>query len=61
MSSRVIVSLGIGILLTVLIGTVMVGAALLFYAVMTVVFAVVIAILTLATRRPKDRRDHGYL
>ncbi len=61
MSSRVIVSLGIGILAMVLIGTMLVGAALLFYAVMTAVFAVVIAILALATRRPKDRRDHGYL
>ncbi len=61
MSSRVIVSLGVWILATVLISTMMVGAALLFYVAMTAFFAVFIGVLTVATRRPKGRRDHGYL
>jgi hypothetical protein len=61
MSSRVIVSLGVWILATVLISTMMVGAALLFYVAMTAFFAVFIGVLAFVTRRPKGRRDHGYL
>jgi uncharacterized membrane protein len=61
MSSRVIVSLGVWILATVLISTMMVGAALLFYVAITAFFAVLIGVLTVVTRRPKSRRDHGYL
>jgi hypothetical protein len=53
--------LGVWILATVLISTMMVGAALLFYVAMTAFFAVFIGVLAFVTRRPKGRRDHGYL
>ncbi|AWJ92352.1 hypothetical protein Sp245p_21540 (plasmid) [Azospirillum baldaniorum] len=51
MSSRAIVSLGIWILAMVLIGTLTVGVALLFYVALTAFFAVVVAILMLVTRQ----------
>ncbi|OYD83011.1 hypothetical protein [Azospirillum brasilense] len=54
MSSRAIVSLGVWILAMVLIGTLTVGVALLFYVALTAFFAVVVAILMLATRQRDD-------
>ncbi|MHA7063967.1 hypothetical protein [Azospirillum argentinense] len=51
MSSRAIVSLGVWILAMVLIGTLTVGVALLFYVALTAFFAVVVAILMLITRQ----------
>ncbi|MGY0779090.1 hypothetical protein D3867_22545 (plasmid) [Azospirillum argentinense] len=51
MSSRAIVSLGVWILAMVLIGTLTVGVALLFYVALTAFFAVVVAILMLVTRQ----------
>ncbi|GAA4255696.1 hypothetical protein FW320_18020 [Azospirillum sp. Vi22] len=56
MSSRAIVSLGVWILAMVLIGTLTVGVALLFYVALTAFFAVVVAILMLVTRQRDD--DH---
>ncbi|AWJ87219.1 hypothetical protein TSH58p_27890 (plasmid) [Azospirillum sp. TSH58] len=56
MSSRAIVSLGVWILAMVLIGTMTVGVALLFYVALTAFFAVVVAILMLVTRQRDD--DH---
>ncbi|ALJ37615.1 hypothetical protein D9623_20020 [Azospirillum brasilense] len=54
MSSRAIVSLGVWILAMVLIGTLTVGVALLFYVALTAFFAVVVAILMLVTRQRDD-------
>lgn len=54
MSSRAIVSLGVWILAMVLIGTLTVGVALLFYVALTAFFAVVAAILMLVTRQRDD-------
>ncbi len=54
MSSRAIVSLGVWILAMVLIGTMTVGVALLFYVALTAFFAVVVAILMLVTRQRDD-------
>lgn len=54
MSSRAIVSLGVWILAMVLIGTLTVGVALLFYVALTAFFAVVVAILMLLTRQRDD-------
>lgn len=54
MSSRAIVSLGVWILAMVLIGTLTVGVALLFYVALTAFFAVVVAILMLVTRQRND-------
>ncbi|MBK3775555.1 hypothetical protein JJL56_00635 [Azospirillum sp. YIM DDC1] len=56
MSSRAIVSLGVWILAMVLIGTMTVGVALLFYVALTAFCAVVVAILMLITRQRDD--DH---
>lgn len=58
MSSRAIVSLGVWILAMVLIGTMTVGFALLFYVALTAFFAVVVVIMMLITRhREEDRRE----
>ncbi|WP_114858085.1 hypothetical protein [Azospirillum brasilense] len=54
MSSRAIVSLGVWILAMVLIGTLTVGVALLFYVALTAFFAVVVAVLMLVTRQRDD-------
>ncbi|MBK3732674.1 hypothetical protein GAY29_06035 [Azospirillum brasilense] len=54
MSSRAIVSLGVWILAMVLIGTLTVGVALLFYVALTAFFAVVVAILMLVTRQRNE-------
>lgn len=61
MSSRAIVSLGVWILAMVLIGTMTVGAALLFYVALTAFFALVVGVLMLLTRRRADRRDREFL
>ncbi|PWC34018.1 hypothetical protein [Azospirillum sp. TSO35-2] len=61
MSARVIVSLGVWILVTVLLGTLTIGLALAFYVLLTVCFAVLVLALTLLARRRDDRRDHSYL
>lgn len=50
MSSRTIVSLGVWILLMVLIGTLTVGMALVFYVLLTIFFALVVGVLMLITR-----------
>ena len=50
MSSRAIVSLGVWILAMVLIGTMTVGVALLFYVALTAFFAVVVAVMMAITR-----------
>lgn len=54
MSARVIVSLGVWILAMVLVGTMTVGLALVFYAIMTAFFAVVVGVLMVLTRRPVE-------
>ncbi|MDQ2103211.1 hypothetical protein QSG27_10955 [Azospirillum sp. C340-1] len=56
MSSRAIVSLGVWILAMVLIGTMTVGVALLFYVALTAFFAVVVVIVMFITRQRDD--DH---
>jgi len=58
MSSRAIVSLGVWILAMVLLGTMTVGFALLFYVALTAFFAVVVVVMMLITRqREEDRRE----
>lgn len=59
MSSRAIVSLGVWILAMVLVGTMTVGFALLFYVALTAFFAVVVVIMMLITRQRDD--DHRKL
>ncbi|UKJ74673.1 hypothetical protein [Azospirillum brasilense] len=54
MSSRAIVSLGIWILAMVLLGTLTVGVALLFYVALTAFFAVVVVIMMVITRQRDD-------
>lgn len=56
MSSRAIVSLGIWILAMVLVGTMTVGFALLFYVALTAFFAVVVVVMMLITRHREDDR-----
>ncbi len=56
MSSRAIVSLGVWILAMVLIGTMTVGVALLFYVALTAFFAVVVAVMMAITRH-RDSED----
>ncbi len=56
MSSRAIVSLGVWILAMVLVGTMTVGFALLFYVALTAFFAVVVVIMMLITRQRDDNR-----
>lgn len=56
MSSRAIVSLGVWILAMVLIGTMTVGVALLFYVALTAFFAVVVAVMMVVTRH-RDGED----
>lgn len=56
MSSRAIVSLGVWILAMVLVGTMTVGFALLFYVALTAFFAVVVVIMMLITRQRDDDR-----
>ncbi|WP_042695195.1 hypothetical protein [Azospirillum sp. B506] len=62
MSARAIVSLGVWILAMVLLGTMTVGLALAFYLLLTLAFAVVVAGLTLLTRRREEHRgEQSYL
>ena len=56
MSSRAIVSLGVWILAMVLIGTMTVGFALLFYVALTAFFAVVVGVMMLITRQREEGR-----
>lgn len=56
MSSRAIVSLGIWILAMVLLGTMTVGFALLFYIALTAFFAVVVVVMMLISRQRDDER-----
>ncbi|WP_448205898.1 hypothetical protein [Azospirillum sp. sgz302134] len=58
MSSRAIVSLGVWILAMVLVGTMTVGFALVFYVALTAFFAVVVAVMMMLTRR-RDERQQG--
>lgn len=62
MSARAIVSLGVWILAMVLIGTMTVGLALAFYLLLTLCFALVVAALTLLSRRRENQRgEQSYL
>ncbi len=61
MSSRAIVSLGVWILVMVLVGTMTVGIALIFYILLTAFFALVVGGLTVMSRRRADRREQRYL
>ena len=54
MSSRSIVALGLWILLMVLVGTMTVGMALVFYVAVTAFFAVLVAVLMFVTRHRED-------
>lgn len=60
MSSRSIVTLGLGILLMVLLGTLTVGMALAFYVAVTVFFAVLVGVLMLITRYRDGHDNHGH-
>ncbi|CAO3430904.1 hypothetical protein [Azospirillum doebereinerae] len=61
MSSRAIVSLGVWSLAVVLLGTLTVGAALVFYVGLTAFFALVAIALSVLSRRRAERRERGCL
>lgn len=59
MSAQTIVSMGVWILVMVLVGTMTVGVTLAFYLAMTAFFGVIVAVLTVITRRRLEQAERS--